>query len=409
MKNNVYLLMLFVLLLAFPQICETLIAPVMPKMAHSLDVSHQWVELSVSLFFAGFALGVCFWGISTDWWGRLKAMRYGLIVFSAGSAACAFAQNIEQLYLATIVQAFGASCGSIVTQTILRDLYTDKEERGKIFAIIGISLCFSPALGPLLGHQLSLWLDWRNIFLFLACLGVALLLWSWLSLTETRPATPQSRSINHVIALAKTMLSDRFLIACTLLVGISNAIIFCFFAERPYIFVEYLQIPPEEFGAIGIAVSLSIFVAGILNHRLIGGLGAEKLISMGALVMTIGSALYLFTSYFISINGGTGFLNAFALIAPLFLIFLGSGMMISNLLSIALKDYQDEVGSAGSLFGLGYTAVLSVLMAGMSFLHSDNITPMPCYFLALSLGAYLVSQTLKKVHVHGGDASLPET
>lgn len=81
-------------------------------------------------------------------------MLYGLLVYMAGSVACAASGGILSLYAATFVQAFGAACGSVVTQTMLRDVCGEKE-RAQVFAIIGMSLSFSPALGPLIGSGLN--------------------------------------------------------------------------------------------------------------------------------------------------------------------------------------------------------------------------------------------------------------
>ena len=71
-------------------------------------------------------------------------------------------------------------------------------------------------------------------------------------------------------------------------------------------------------------------------------------------------------------------------------------MMVSNLLSVALKDYQSVAGSAGSLFGFGYYVVLSSLMAGMSLMHGYSIIPLPCYFIILSVTAYGIANWMQK-------------
>ena len=54
------------------------------------------------------------------------------------------------LLVARFIQAFGASVGSVVTQTILRESFSGVE-RHKLFAQISAALAFTPAIDPLIG------------------------------------------------------------------------------------------------------------------------------------------------------------------------------------------------------------------------------------------------------------------
>ncbi|YBZ91607.1 MFS transporter [Paenibacillus sp. AK002] len=67
---------------------------------------------------------------------------------------CYLSASVEWLWVSRFIQAFGASTGSVVTQTILRET-VDGAKRHAVFAQISAVLAFTPAIGPLIGG----WVD----------------------------------------------------------------------------------------------------------------------------------------------------------------------------------------------------------------------------------------------------------
>lgn len=76
-----------------------------------------------------------------------------------------FSNNITMLFIGRFVQAFGASTGSVTTQTILRDNYHGND-RHHLFAKISAALAFSPAIGPLIGGFIGQYYGFRVVFYF---------------------------------------------------------------------------------------------------------------------------------------------------------------------------------------------------------------------------------------------------
>ncbi len=65
--------------MAFPQISETIYSPSLPDISHALNTSNSAVQLTLSIYFIGFAIGVFCWGWLSDFIGRRPAMLGGLI------------------------------------------------------------------------------------------------------------------------------------------------------------------------------------------------------------------------------------------------------------------------------------------------------------------------------------------
>lgn len=104
----------------------------------------------------GFAVGVLFWGQLSDRIGRRPCMLLGIICYTFASLACALSPSIWVLLAMRMVQAFGVSVGSVITQTMMRESYS-AEQRHHAFAIIGIALSSVSALGPLIGGYINHW------------------------------------------------------------------------------------------------------------------------------------------------------------------------------------------------------------------------------------------------------------
>ena len=102
-------------------------------------------------------------GIS-DFYGRRRMFRIGLIGFGAASVACGLAPTMELLILARLLQgAFGAllvpGSLSIITATF------SGEERGRAIGLWAAGTSATTILGPFLGGFLVQSISWRAAFL----------------------------------------------------------------------------------------------------------------------------------------------------------------------------------------------------------------------------------------------------
>lgn len=59
-------LALLVCLVGFPQISETIYTPSLTEIATSYGVSLNLAQMTLSIYFLAFAVGVFFWGVSSD-------------------------------------------------------------------------------------------------------------------------------------------------------------------------------------------------------------------------------------------------------------------------------------------------------------------------------------------------------
>ncbi len=391
---------LIICLVGFPQISETIYTPSLPDLAKSLGIQVSLAELTLSIYFIGFALGVFAYGILADAIGRKKALLLGIAVYILGSLGCGFSSSIGMLLFFRFVQAFGASAGSVVTQTILRDLYTGKE-RSKIFAVVSGALGFSPAIGPLLGGAIDELLHWRWNFYALVVMGVMLLGVCTLRLVETKlPSQNQSKkSCKDIVKLMKCMLSDPRVLCYAMIIAICNGIMFSYYAEAPFIFIEVIKLSPGQYGILGLVVALSFFIASYLSIKCNTYFQSERTITFGGGVSCLGAGLLAIICSLARISPDQSITVWIAMLLSIACIFIGIAIMIPNCLSNALVGYEQYSGTAASLLGLFYYCFIAIFTALMSYLHDGTVLAMPLYFFVLSASTVVLGTLLQNVFV----------
>ncbi|WP_339318315.1 multidrug effflux MFS transporter [Paenibacillus sp. FSL R10-2734] len=379
-------LLLMIVLVAFPQISETIYTPSLPDIAVALGVSNSSVQLTLSIYFIGFALGVLCWGWLSDFIGRRPAMLGGLLVYGIGSLMCFYSESITLLLVSRFIQAFGAATGSIITQTILRESVSGNK-RHAMFAQISAVIAFTPAVGPLIGGFVDQAFGFRAVFFILVMMSVLLFVYAFWKLPETTDVSARKKVA--ILPIVKRMLSLPRVLVFGLLIGGINGVLFSYYAEAPFIFIEHFNISPGVYGFLGIVVALASIVGAMMSKRLLSLYAAEKIIHIGCLVMTSGALLLTIVSSLVSLPN---MMLMVSILITLFVMLMGAGIALPNCLSLALVNFQDVVGTAGAIFSLGYYLLVSLATWGMSALHNGSLLTMPIYFLGISGGMWLLSK-----------------
>lgn len=338
---------ILIVLIMFPQFVETIYSPALPSIVEQFDVSNKEASQTISIYFIAFALGVVFWGILSDKIGRRKSMLSGLIIYTIGSILAILASNFNIILIARIISAFGAAVGSVVTQTILRDIY-DKKELGKVFSIVGITLSISPVIGLITGGIAAEKYGHIGVFSILLLLAFILSLMSFKFLPETK--NDSAKKLNFKTTLIK-LLNDKSIWLNTFLVSAFNIMLFSYYSLAPFIF-EKLGCNSTQFGYSGIILAISSFIGSMINKKLIhNNISADRLILIATIIASLGSLGVLLLQH------------SLYFLIPMMLIIVAYGLAIPNILSQALIKYRDVAGTAGALFGLMYYVLIGIGLA----------------------------------------------
>lgn len=317
-------------------------------------------------------------------------MHLGIILYGIGSLMCYLSGSMTILLVARFIQAFGASTGSITTQTILRESFED-QERHALFAQISAALAFTPALGPLIGGFVGQSLGFRAVFFTLVLMSMAIFVYSYLKLPETfEKEQTQQVSLRDV---TKRLVTNPRVLAFGWLIGVINGLLFSYYAEAPFVFIEYFGIQQGTYGFLGLVIALATVIGALLSKQLLSYLKPEKIIQLGLLVALIGSMSLLVITVITEVANHWQMVGY---IIAVFVILMGTGMSLPNCLSLALVDFKDVVGTAGAIFSLGYYLLVSGFTLLMSVIHNGSLVVLPLYFIGVFCLSIIISKRYLK-------------
>ncbi|MFF3820638.1 MFS transporter [Streptomyces bluensis] len=151
----------------------TVINVAVPVIGRDLSASLtgiQWITDGYTLVFAGFLLTG---GALGDRLGNRRVFCWGVVVFTASSAACALAPNAPFLVVARLVEGLGAALIVPGSLALLQQAYPAPAARSRAFGLWGSMAGVAASAGPLLGGLLVSTVGWRWVFLINLPVGVA--------------------------------------------------------------------------------------------------------------------------------------------------------------------------------------------------------------------------------------------
>ncbi|MFH4462462.1 multidrug effflux MFS transporter [Vibrio diabolicus] len=369
-------LWLMLVMLMFPQIVETIYSPALSSIALSFDVNHAQAAQTLSIYFLAFAIGVVVWGVLADKLGRRPTMLIGLFIYGCASLLATQTESFAVVMAARSLSAFGIAVGSVVTQTMLRDAF-DGQELSKVFSLMGMGISISPVVGMLLGGQLTALGGYRYVFFALFLIALVLLAYNVIKLPEIQKEQTPVR----LRQLSWKMVRDARIWRSGLLVALYNIALFSYYQLGAFTF-SALGYSSEQFGYSGMVLGLGTLLGSYLNKSLVSkNVRKSQLLWLSAVLLSLGSVGVLILS------------QSIWFVAPMMLVVMSYGIAIPNILSDALVDYKQQVGSAGALFGLMY-----YIMIGTGLAMAGTVQNLGVVLLACSCLAILLAFSTKQVH-----------
>ena len=363
------------LLVALGPLATDMYLPALPGLTDAFATSAGRVQLTLSLFLAGFALAQIIYGPLSDRFGRKPVLLCGSSLFVLASIACALAESIEMLILARFVQALGGSAGPVLGRAMVRDIHGPLES-ARVLSHIGSAMALAPAFAPILGGYMSVYLGWPSIFWFLGLvglLGAALLVFA---IEETAP--PEHRHPRPIVTILGDygrLLRDGGYLGYTLTCTLAYAGLFAFLSGSSFVIIEYFGVSEQHFGLLFMLVVAGYISGTLAGARLSRRYDFRRLVALG-------SALLL-------VAGGT--MLAFALdrpervmsiVLPMMVFMHGVGLVMPQSMAGALADYPHIAGSASGLLGFIQMTVAGIV--GVAVGHGYDGTPVA---MALAVAA----------------------
>lgn len=207
--------------------------------ARDLGASIGEMQLTVSLYILGLAVGQLVYGPLSDRFGRRRVLMAGLALYTVAGLVAALASQTHTLIAARLFQGFGGCAGMVLGRAMVRDT-GNTEESAKRMALLVMVVSIGPGLAPLVGGALASALGWRSIFYLLCAMGGAALLCSWRLLPETRK-TGVDTDTTTLLRNYRELLRSRAFLGYAIGGGCSTTASYAFIAAAPFIFVDQLH------------------------------------------------------------------------------------------------------------------------------------------------------------------------
>jgi EmrB/QacA subfamily drug resistance transporter len=163
-RSNRWAVLTIIVLGTFMAILDANVVNVaLPHMMSAFGVDREQIEWVATAYMLTSAVVMPLTGWITT---RLnyKVLYLGcLLVFTIGSAACAFCWSFGSLILFRVLQALGGGGIQPIGMAMIAELF-EPHERGTALGIYGTGIMAGPALGPTLGGYLTDTFNWRTIF-----------------------------------------------------------------------------------------------------------------------------------------------------------------------------------------------------------------------------------------------------
>ncbi len=340
--------------------------PALPRLASEFSTDAGQVQLTLSLFLAGFAIAQIVYGPLSDRLGRKPVLIGGLLLFIGASIACALAVNIEMLIAARFLQALGGSAGPVLGRAMVRDIHGPGDS-ARVLSHIGSAMALAPAFAPILGGYMSVYLGWASIFWFLAAIGVFGAGLLWFAIGETAPEEHRHpKPVKVMLADYASLLRDGGYVGYTLTCTLAYAGLFAFLSGSSFVIIEYFGVSEQHFGLLFMLV-----VAGYISGTLTGGrlsrrFDFHRLVLIGSVVLLLAGAVMLA----IALNQPR---QVMSIVAPMMLFMFGVGLVMPQSMAGALANYPHMAGSASGL--LGFIQMSFAGLVGVYVGHGYDGTP----------------------------------
>ncbi|MDR8523648.1 multidrug effflux MFS transporter [Shewanella fidelis] len=330
--------------------------PAMATLAVSFDTDITLVQQSLSLYLAGYAIGMLCFGPLADRFGRKKLVIIGLFGFMLSSLGLAFVSSIESFLALRFVQAFIGAAATVVVPGYIKELYGENTAKGMSY--VSLIMMLAPLIAPSIGSLILELGDWHLIFFILAFYALTLLLLVSLKLKMPSDKDKSNRSTQSFFGAYATVLTKKG-VKLNLASGVLTSFaFFCYLTASPFVYMEVFQLDKSLFAILFSTNVGALMVANVINSRIVGRYGSKRMLKMATFFGSI-AGIGLLTVNLLNLN----YQFTVAMLLPLMACL---GVMSVNADAIVLMKFQKETGTATAVIGtlrFGFGALAGPLLA----------------------------------------------
>ncbi len=322
----------FIILMdAFIPLSNDLYLPAMPTMGEHLGTTDALVQLTITIFFFSYAIGMLVWGPLSDKYGRKRPLIAGFLLYSAATA---------------------------LSFAMVKDCFSGKT-RETVLALVQTISGFGPILAPVIGSWILLVAEWREMFLLLLLIGlvgIALTLFYDESLpAEERLSGSAFQSFREIGVVMK----KRSFVWIVLVYSIILIPFYAYINMSSYIFVDFFGESEQVYSYYYAAICLLSMIGPYLYIRFMSAMDKNLLsyfcfaacVLAGAGVVVCGTSAPVVFSFL------------------MFIFYIATNILRPFSTNLILEQQRHDVGTASSVMNMSYNlfGCLGMLLASLPF------------------------------------------
>lgn len=378
------------ILTAIGPVSLAIYTPAMPALVTAFGTTEAAIKMTLSLYFAGFAVAQLVSGPMSDALGRRYASVAFLAIFMAGSLMAALAPSVNWLLAARLVQGIGASVGITVARAIVRDQFTG-QQASRIMNLIGIMLAIGPALGPTVGGLALAAFGWQSVFALLALCGLGALATVIFLMKETTTPDPGKVQPAQLLAAWSEILSSPAFLFAALVVAGGVGALYAQSTMLAFVLINEVGLTPLAFGIGMLMQSGFYFLGSIALRHAAPRLGDRKSAIVGLCFSGTGGVLIMLSVFFLPPT-------YLSIMGPVAITTFGIAFFTPYIITAAMAPFPATAGSASALLGFlqmaaGFAGGSAAALVGSPLIAFGTIIPI-MQFLAVAgwLGFVRASQ-----------------
>ena len=257
------------------------VAPLLPSLAKTYDVSTTQSGWLVSIYAIGYALTGLVSGPISDRGNRLIILTLGMVVFALATVACAVSPRFWTMFTFRFITGGAAAVAAPQVWAMIPALVGPDQKR--ILRVMGYTtagLSIAQVVGVPLGSLLAI-IDWRIVFPIIGVCSLGLTVTLWYQIPDIHP-TAAAKKVPYLTLLHAPQAITRFLSYL-----VYTLAFFTVFTYAP----TWLE---DGLGTSKVTVALIILAGGVGNTigslfgvRLTGRMTPTQAIYLSAVVMGI--------------------------------------------------------------------------------------------------------------------------
>ena len=361
--------------------------PALPAIAQEMGEPLGRIQLTLSAYTIGLALGQIIFGPMSDRFGRMKIMLPGIVGYIVTNLLASMASSATELIMIRVLQALSGAAVAVCIPAMVRDMFP-KQECARILSSILLVMTMAPLIAPVIGGQILKFWGWESLFLFLSALGCVAFVLAFFRLSES--LVPENRLSMNPADIGRAywnILSHKKAMSYILAHGFFFGGMFAFISGSPFVYIELFGVPAEHYGYL---FALNIVMLGIFNMI---NMWLMKHFELKTLLL-VGCSIACVAGLALLVNTSIGFGGLAGVVVPC-MVFVGM-MSFSgpNANTLTLELFPKSAGTANAAAGVTRFGLGGITAGLAGVLHNGTAVPMAAIMAGCGLLAVICLITL---------------